>query len=90
VHSTPREPGSHLSLPLLKLPAALLRGWPIIEAESIGVGSMFLQAQTFIPDDFGGPATHVTGSEASTGDSHSTKYKLSLHDYDRAYLCAIT
>jgi hypothetical protein len=51
---------------------------------------MFLQAQTFIPDDFGGPATHVTGSEASTGDSHSTKYKLSLHDYDRAYLCAIT
>lgn len=46
-----------------KLPVALPHEWPIIEAKSIGVGSMFLQVQTFIPDDFGDPATHVTGSE---------------------------
>lgn len=46
-----------------KLPVALPQEWPIIEVKSIGIGAMFLQAQTVIPVDFGDPATHVTGSE---------------------------
>lgn len=84
LHSTPREPGSHLSLP--KLPVALLQGWPIIEAESIGVGSMFLQAQTFVRDDVGGPATHVTGSE-QMGSRRDTKVcQFGFQDYELAYL----